>query len=116
MAEPDNLELPAMLAKLLMRLQRYQDAREVLQALPAEARDTTELATLRALGYSPVAVAGSLLQEALLVGFLGGALGCGLALLVSDVPIRFPMGAFRLEFDVAHRGIGLIACRNDIIL
>lgn len=70
---------------------------------------TRELATLRALGYSPAAVAGSLLQEALLVAFLGGAVGCGLALLVSDVPIRFPMGAFRLEFDVAHRGIGLIA-------
>ena len=48
MAEPGNLEIPAMLAKLLMRLQRFGEAREVLVALPPEARDTTELATLRA--------------------------------------------------------------------
>jgi len=48
MAEPDNLEIPAMLAKLLMRLQRFDEAREVLASLPPEARDTTELATLRA--------------------------------------------------------------------
>jgi putative thioredoxin len=48
MADPENLEIPAMLAKLLMRLERYSEAREVLAALPAQARDTTELATLRA--------------------------------------------------------------------
>jgi putative thioredoxin len=48
MADPESLEIPAMLAKLLMRLERYSEAREVLAALPAQARDTTELATLRA--------------------------------------------------------------------
>ena len=48
MADPDDLEIPAMLAKLLMRLERFGEAREVLAALPKEARDTTELATLRA--------------------------------------------------------------------
>lgn len=48
MADPENLEIPAMLAKLLMRLQCFDEAREVLAALPAEARDTTGLATLRA--------------------------------------------------------------------
>jgi putative thioredoxin len=48
MAEPENLDIPAMLVKLLMRQQRYQEAREVLLTLPPEARDTTELATLRA--------------------------------------------------------------------
>ena len=48
MADPENLEIPAMLAKLLMRLERFDQAREVLAALPPEARDTTELATLRA--------------------------------------------------------------------
>lgn len=47
-ADPENLEVPAMLAKLLMRLHRYDEAREVLVAMPAEARDTAELATLRA--------------------------------------------------------------------
>jgi len=48
MAEPDNLEIPAMLVKLLIRLERFEEAREVLAALPPEARDTVELATLRA--------------------------------------------------------------------
>lgn len=48
MAEPENLEIPAMLAKLLMRLERFDEARQVLVALPPQARDTTELATLRA--------------------------------------------------------------------
>jgi putative thioredoxin len=48
MAEPENLEIPAMLAKLLMRLERFDAAREVLAAMPEEARDTPELATLRA--------------------------------------------------------------------
>lgn len=48
MAEPDNLEIPAMLAKLLMRLERFDEARQVLLALPPQARDTTGLATLRA--------------------------------------------------------------------
>ena len=48
MAEPDNLDVTAMLTKLLMRMHRYDEAREVLAALPAEVADTTELATLRA--------------------------------------------------------------------
>lgn len=47
-AEPGNLEIPAMLAKLLMRLGRFDEAREVLKSMPAEVRDTPELATLRA--------------------------------------------------------------------
>ena len=48
MSEPENLDIPATLAKFLMRLHRYDEAREVLATLPPEARDTTELATLRA--------------------------------------------------------------------
>ncbi|MCG6967169.1 MAG: tetratricopeptide repeat protein [Chromatiaceae bacterium] len=47
-ADPENLEIPAMLAKLLMRLERFDEARDVLAAMPAESRDTVELATLRA--------------------------------------------------------------------
>ena len=58
MADPENLEIPAMLAKLLMRRERFDEAREVLAALPAAARDTTELATLRAhLDFITTAVA-----------------------------------------------------------
>ena len=48
MAEPENPDIPAMLAKLLMRLQRYDEARKVLEALPPQVGELTELATLRA--------------------------------------------------------------------
>jgi ABC-type lipoprotein release transport system permease subunit len=68
---------------------------------------TRELATLRALGYSPPAVALALLQESLLVAFLGGAIGIFLALLIGNVSIRFPMGAFTLELDASRRALGL---------
>jgi len=68
---------------------------------------TRELGTLRAIGYSPAAIAVSLLAEAALVAFAGGALGCGTALAVGTVPMRFPMGAFALELDVPRRALGL---------
>jgi ABC-type lipoprotein release transport system permease subunit len=70
---------------------------------------TRELGTLRALGYSPAAVAAALLQESALVAFLGAAIGIFLALAIGSVSIRFPMGAFTLELDVLRRGLGLAA-------
>jgi ABC-type lipoprotein release transport system permease subunit len=77
---------------------------------------TRELGTLRSIGYSPAAVAFSLLQEAALVAFLGGALGCGAALLIGDIPLRFPMGAFVLDLGVSHRALGLAAALASGIL
>jgi len=68
---------------------------------------TKELAMLRTLGYSPASVAVSIVQEALLVAFLGAALGLAAATLVGDIPLRFPMGALHLELDTLHRGLGL---------
>lgn len=68
---------------------------------------TRELGTLRALGYSPLAIALALLEESALVAFLGGAIGIFLALAVGNVSIRFPMGAFTLDLDVARRSLGL---------
>jgi ABC-type lipoprotein release transport system permease subunit len=68
---------------------------------------TRELATLRALGYSPLAIAVALLEESALVAFLGGAIGIFLALAVGTVSIRFPMGAFTLDLDVSRRALGL---------
>lgn len=63
MADPEDLDIPAMLAKLLMRVNRFDEAREVLATLPPEARDTTELATLRAhLDF--ITTAGSITDEA----------------------------------------------------
>lgn len=68
---------------------------------------TRELATLRALGYSPVRVAMGLVQESLLVAFLGGAVGTLAALGVGAVSLRYPMGALLLEADPWSRAIGL---------
>jgi putative thioredoxin len=48
MAEPDNLDIPAMLARLLMRLNRFDEARELLAALPQEARAGAPVAPLLA--------------------------------------------------------------------
>ncbi|MBL8756234.1 MAG: ABC transporter permease, partial [Planctomycetes bacterium] len=70
---------------------------------------TRELATLRTLGYTPFAVGCGLVQESLLVAFLGGGLGVLGALLVGDVAIRYPMGALRLEPDLTSRALGLAA-------
>jgi putative thioredoxin len=48
MAEPANLEIPAMLGKLLMRLNRFGEARDVLTALPEAARASALIAPLLA--------------------------------------------------------------------
>lgn len=45
---PENLRIPAMMTKLLIRLERFEDAGAVLNALPQEAQDTTEIAGLLA--------------------------------------------------------------------
>jgi putative ABC transport system permease protein len=70
---------------------------------------TKELATLRAMGYSPAAVGFALLQESLLVSFFGAGLGIAAAIAIGDLPLRFPMGAFRIELSLAQRGLGLAA-------
>lgn len=46
--DPDNLNLPAMMAKLLIRAERFEDAAAVLNALPQPARDSSEIASLLA--------------------------------------------------------------------
>lgn len=68
---------------------------------------TRELATLRALGYSPLAVGFGLVQESLLVALLGGAIGTLVALGIGAVSLRYPMGALLLEADLPSRAIGL---------
>ena len=68
---------------------------------------TRELATLRSLGYSPFAVAAGLVQESLLVAFLGGAAGTLIALAIGAVSLRYPMGALLLEADLWSRATGL---------
>lgn len=46
--DPRDLAIPQMLAKLLMQLERLEQAHKVLAALPSEMRDSTEIATLLA--------------------------------------------------------------------
>jgi putative ABC transport system permease protein len=68
-----------------------------------------EMGTLRALGYGPFAVAVSLLQEAVLLGVLGGIVGFFVAGLFGEVPLKFPMGAFYLDLSAGVRFAGLAA-------
>jgi putative ABC transport system permease protein len=68
---------------------------------------TREMGTLRAIGYGPVAVGASLLQEALLLGLIGGLMGFWAAGLFGEVPLKFPMGAFYLDLSPAVRLTGL---------
>jgi putative ABC transport system permease protein len=70
---------------------------------------TREMGTLRAVGYGPLAVGVSLLQEALLLAALGGLLGYGVAGLFGEVPMKFPMGAFYLDLSAPVRLMGLAA-------
>jgi ABC-type lipoprotein release transport system permease subunit len=68
---------------------------------------TREMGTLRALGFSPAAVALSLLQESLLIGLLGGLLGTLVAGLFGEITLKFPMGAFPLDLSATVRYVGL---------
>ena len=68
---------------------------------------TREVGTLRAIGYGPFAVGLSLLQEALLLGLMGGLLGFWIAGLFGEVPLKFPMGAFYLDLSPTIRLAGL---------
>ncbi len=68
---------------------------------------TRELATLRALGYSPSAVAVALVEESALVAALGGGIGILVALAIGDVSMRYPMGALSLHPDAGSRLLGL---------
>jgi putative ABC transport system permease protein len=70
---------------------------------------TRELATLRSIGYTPAALAFSIVQEAAFVAFAGGAVGILVALLVGDVSLRYPMGALRLDPDLPSRAVGMLA-------
>lgn len=68
---------------------------------------TREMGTLRAVGYGPLAVAVSLLEESLLLAGLGGLLGYLVAGLFGEVALKFPMGAFYLDLSAPVRLTGL---------
>lgn len=68
---------------------------------------TREMGTLRAVGYGPLAVGVSLLQESLLLAALGGLAGYLAAGWFGEVPLKFPNGAFYLDLSVPVRLTGL---------
>ncbi len=47
-ADPENPELPALMAKILMRQQRFREAHALLSALPEQAQDVAEIRNLLA--------------------------------------------------------------------
>jgi ABC-type antimicrobial peptide transport system permease subunit len=69
---------------------------------------TREMGTLRAVGYGPVAVGVALLEESLLVGLAGGAIGFAFASLAGEVSLKYPSGAFTLDLS-SVRFLGLAA-------
>jgi ABC-type antimicrobial peptide transport system permease subunit len=68
---------------------------------------TREMGTLRALGYSPLAVGVSLVEESALLAAIGGLAGFFVAGLFGEVPLKFPMGAFYLDLTAPVRLAGL---------
>ena len=106
----ESLEPIAMLARWMAILAvvagAFACANTMFAAVLARTR---ELATLRALGYSPAALGFALVQESAIVALAGGFLGVLLALAIGDVSLRYPMGALTLEPDPWSRLLGLLA-------
>lgn len=70
---------------------------------------TREMGALRAVGYGPLAVGVSLVEESLLLGALGGIVGFTAASVVGEVALRFPAGAFVLDLGATSKLTGLLA-------
>ena len=68
---------------------------------------TREIGTLRALGFGGVAVAGSVLLEAMLLALLGAALGTLAAWLVYDGRVVYSGGVFKLHVSASLVALGL---------
>ena len=68
---------------------------------------TREIGTLRALGFGGVAVAGSVLLEAMLLALIGAALGTLAAWLAFDGRVVYSGGVFRLHVSAPLLALGL---------
>jgi putative ABC transport system permease protein len=68
---------------------------------------TREIGALRALGFGSVAVAGSVLLEAMLLALIGTALGTLVAWLAFDGRIVYSGGVFRLHVSAPLLALGL---------
>jgi putative ABC transport system permease protein len=76
---------------------------------------TREIGTLRALGFGSVPVAVSVLLEAVLLAFLGAALGALVAWLAFDGRVVYSGSVFRLRVSAQLVALGL-ACGATIAL
>ncbi|HXR93192.1 MAG TPA: FtsX-like permease family protein [Steroidobacteraceae bacterium] len=68
---------------------------------------TREIGTLRAVGFGGVAVAGSVLLEAMLLALIGAALGTLVAWLAFDGRVVYSGGVFRLHVSAPLLALGL---------
>jgi ABC-type antimicrobial peptide transport system permease subunit len=66
-----------------------------------------ELAVLLVLGYRRRDVLLSFVLESLLLCLVGGLLGSGAGFVLSGLPMKIPMGAFRFVVDIATLAFGL---------
>lgn len=67
-----------------------------------------ELAVLVVRGYRRGAVLAAFMLESVALCLVGGLVGVVPALLLNDIPMRVPMGAFRFAIDGQAVGIGLL--------
>jgi putative ABC transport system permease protein len=70
---------------------------------------TREMGALRAIGYGPLAIGLSLMEESMLLAGIAGVVGFSAASLVGEIPLRFPLGAFYVDLGSGVRFLGLVA-------
>jgi putative ABC transport system permease protein len=68
---------------------------------------TREMGVLLVLGYKRKAVLLSFVLESVLLCLAGGILGVAAGLLLSGLPMKIPMGAFRFQVDTTTVALGL---------
>ena len=59
-----------------------------------------EIGTLQVIGFSKRSVLVGLLTESVVISLAGGVLGCLVGFAVNGLPVKIPMGAFRMRVDL----------------
>jgi putative thioredoxin len=98
-ADPQNLALPALMAKILMRQQRFQDAHALLSSLPEQAQDSIEVGNL--LAHLDIIVTAEDAESA-------DTLMQRLEEDPNDVDSRYRLAAVRLVGDDVEAALGLL--------
>jgi putative thioredoxin len=98
-ADPHNLALPALMAKILMRQQRFHDAHALLSSLPEQARDSIEVRNLLAHLDIIVTAEGAETVDTLIRRLEEDP---------RDVDARYRLAAVRLVGDDLEQALGLL--------